>query len=79
MRNWATSKVEVACCGQAGEKLVRYAAIMNMRNRACGRTGLGAVMGSKNLKAIAVRGTQRPPVADPKGVKACGGRWALLS
>ncbi len=64
------NKVEVACCGPAGEKLVRYAAIMNMRNRACGRTGLGAVMGSKNLKAIAVRGTQRPPVADPKAVKS---------
>ena len=63
-------KVEVACCGPAGEKLVRFAAIMNMRNRACGRTGLGAVMGSKNLKAIAVRGSQRPPVADAKGVKA---------
>lgn len=62
-------KVEVACCGQAGERLVRYAAIMNMRNRACGRTGLGAVMGSKNLKAIAVRGAQRPKVADAKGVK----------
>jgi aldehyde:ferredoxin oxidoreductase len=63
------NKVEVACCGPAGEKLVRYAAIMNMRNRACGRTGLGAVMGSKNLKAVAVRGSQRPPVADAKGVK----------
>ena len=62
-------KVEVACCGQAGERLVRMAAIMNMRNRACGRTGLGAVMGSKNLKAIAVRGTQRPAVADSKAVK----------
>jgi aldehyde:ferredoxin oxidoreductase len=64
------NKVEVACCGPSGEKLVRYAAIMNMRNRACGRTGLGAVMGSKNVKAIAVRGSQRPPVANAKGVKA---------
>lgn len=63
------NRIEVACCGPAGEHLVRYAAIMNMRNRACGRTGLGAVMGSKNLKAIAVRGSQRPPVADAKGVK----------
>ena len=63
-------KVEVACCGPSGEKLVRFAAIMNMRNRACGRTGLGAVMGSKNLKAIAVRGSQRPPMADAKGVKS---------
>ena len=43
---------------------------MNMRNRACGRTGLGAVMGSKNLKAIAVRGARRPAVADAKAVKA---------
>lgn len=42
--------------GQAGEKLVRFAAVMNMRNRVAGRTGMGAVMGSKNLKAIAVRG-----------------------
>lgn len=63
------NKVEVACCGPSGERLVRYAAIMNMRNRACGRTGLGAVMGSKNLKAIAVRGTQRPSAADAAGVK----------
>lgn len=64
------NKVEVACCGQAGENLVRTAAIINMRNRAAGRTGLGAVMGSKNLKAVAVRGSQRPTLADPKGVKA---------
>ena len=42
---------------------------MNMRNRACGRTGMGAVMGSKNLKAIVVRGAQRPTVADGAGVK----------
>jgi aldehyde:ferredoxin oxidoreductase len=63
-------KIEVACCGPAGENLVRVAAIMNMRNRACGRTGLGAVMGSKNLKAVAVRGSLRPAFADPKGVKA---------
>jgi len=63
------NKVEVACCGPAGEKLVRVAAIINMRNRAAGRTGLGAVMGSKNLKAIAVRGSQRPTYADARGVK----------
>ena len=63
-------KVEVACVGPSGERLVRYAAIMNMRNRAAGRTGMGAVMGAKKLKAIAVRGSQRPAVADPAGVKA---------
>ena len=62
-------KAEVACCGPAGENLNRMAAIMNMRNRACGRTGMGAVMGSKNLKAIVVRGAQRPTVADGAGVK----------
>lgn len=62
-------KVEVACIGPSGEKLVRFAAIMNMRNRAAGRTGMGAVMGSKNLKAIAVRGRAKPEVADAAGVK----------
>lgn len=62
-------RVEVACIGPGGENLVRYAAIMNMRNRACGRTGMGAVMGSKNLKAVAVRGQARVEVADQKTVK----------
>ena len=53
------SKIEIAQCGPAGEKLVRLAAIINMGNRANGRTGLGAVMGSKNLKAVVVRGTSK--------------------
>jgi aldehyde:ferredoxin oxidoreductase len=57
-------KVEVAQCGPAGEKLVRFAGVINMSNRANGRTGMGAVMGSKNLKAVAVRGDQRPSIAD---------------
>jgi len=52
-------KVRVACIGPAGENLVLYAAIMNDHGRAAGRAGMGAVMGSKNLKAIAVRGKQR--------------------
>jgi aldehyde:ferredoxin oxidoreductase len=59
-------KVRVASIGPAGENLVLYAAIMNDQGRAAGRTGMGAVMGSKNLKAIAVRGTQRVPLADKK-------------
>jgi aldehyde:ferredoxin oxidoreductase len=50
-------KVEIAQIGPAGEKLVRFASIMNMVNRANGRTGVGAVMGSKNLKAVVVRGS----------------------
>jgi aldehyde:ferredoxin oxidoreductase len=55
----------VACIGPAGEKLSRIACIINER-RAMGRKGVGAVMGSKNLKAIAVRGTQEVPLYDRK-------------
>jgi aldehyde:ferredoxin oxidoreductase len=58
--------IRVASIGVAGEKLSRLACIMNDKTRACGRTGLGAVMGSKNLKAIAVRGTHDITVAKPE-------------
>lgn len=58
-------RIQVLQIGPAGENLVRYASIMNMSNRACGRTGMGAVMGSKNLRAIAVRG-HRGPSAPPQ-------------
>jgi aldehyde:ferredoxin oxidoreductase len=58
------SNARVACIGVAGEKLVRYACVSNDRGRQAGRAGLGAVWGSKNLKAIAVRGTQPVSVAD---------------
>jgi aldehyde:ferredoxin oxidoreductase len=61
--------IEVLQIGPAGEKLVRYACLINMCNRANGRTGMGAVMGSKNLKAVAVRGNNKPAVADPKAFK----------
>jgi aldehyde:ferredoxin oxidoreductase len=57
------AKAEVAQIGPAGENLVRFAAIMNMVNRANGRTGLGAVMGSKRLKAVVVRGSKPPKPA----------------
>jgi aldehyde:ferredoxin oxidoreductase len=60
----ADEKVRVASIGVAGENMVLYAAIMNDHGRAAGRTGMGAVMGSKKLKAIAVRGKQRVPLAD---------------
>jgi aldehyde:ferredoxin oxidoreductase len=50
--------IEIAQVGPAGERGVRYAAVINMSNRANGRTGMGAVMGSKNLKAVVVRGKQ---------------------
>ena len=55
--------IRVAAIGVAGEKLSRIACIMNDKTRAAGRTGLGAVMGSKNIKAIAVRGTRDVAVA----------------
>ncbi|TAH50003.1 MAG: aldehyde:ferredoxin oxidoreductase [Chloroflexota bacterium] len=64
-------EIEIAQCGIAGEKLVRFAAIINMATRANGRTGLGAVMGSKNLKAVVVRGTKGAKSiqwADPKAI-----------
>jgi len=57
--------IRVASIGPAGEKLVRLACIINEKTRAAGRTGMGAVMGSKNLKAIAVRGTRDITVAKP--------------
>jgi aldehyde:ferredoxin oxidoreductase len=64
-------RIQVAQVGPAGENLVRFAAIMNMANRAHGRTGLGAVMGSKRLKAIVVRGgKKRLNMADPEGLRA---------
>lgn len=57
--------IKVVSIGQAGENRVRFAAIMNDKHRAAGRSGVGAVMGSKNLKAIAVSGTTSVPVSDP--------------
>lgn len=62
-------RVEVLEIGPAGEKLSRMAAIMHRASRAAGRNGLGAVMGSKNLKAVAVRGTGRPDFADSGAMK----------
>src|SRR5207244_11699955 len=59
-------KAEIAQIGPAGENQVRFAAIMNMVNRANGRTGLGAVMGSKRLKAVVVRGTKSPKPDAPE-------------
>jgi aldehyde:ferredoxin oxidoreductase len=58
--------VRVASIGLAGEKQSKIASIINDKTRAAGRTGLGAVMGSKNLKAIAVRGTHDVSVAKPE-------------
>ncbi len=71
-------KIEVLQCGPAGEKGVRFAAIMSMSNRANGRTGMGAVMGSKNLKAVVVRGKNRPALADRKKLNELA-RWGAAN
>ena len=67
-------RARVAGIGPAGENLVRYACILNENKHANGRNGLGAVMGSKNLKAIAVRGKGGPEAKDPEAVNALA-RW----
>jgi aldehyde:ferredoxin oxidoreductase len=63
-------KARVLAIGPAGEKLSRMAAIINDHGRASGRGGLGAVMGSKNLKAIVARGHGKLKMADESGFKA---------
>jgi aldehyde:ferredoxin oxidoreductase len=66
----ANKDYRVVCIGPAGERLVRVAAVINDRGRAAARSGLGAVMGSKNLKAVACAGFQRPPIFDKEKVKS---------
>ncbi len=66
-RELGDPETKIVTIGVAGEKLVRYAAIIHRSGHAAGQGGFGAVMGSKNLKAIAVRGTKREiKVADPE-------------
>ena len=66
IRKETHKEARVACIGPAGENLVRYAAVINDASRAAARSGVGAVMGSKNLKAVAARGTKGVKVADPE-------------
>jgi aldehyde:ferredoxin oxidoreductase len=58
-------EIKAACIGVAGENLVRFANVVTGHKNAAGRTGMGAVLGSKNIKAIAVRGTMGIGLADP--------------
>ena len=69
-------RIEIAQIGISGEKLSNFAAIMNMSNRAWGRTGVGAVMGSKKLKAIVVRGSQKVIPGDKAAVAALSKKGA---
>ena len=62
----ADPEIKVVCIGPAGERLVRFACIITETGDAAGRTGMGAVMGSKNLKAIAVRASGDVQVAKPE-------------
>jgi aldehyde:ferredoxin oxidoreductase len=72
-------RIEIAQVGPAGEKLAPLASVINMANRAAGRTGMGAVMGSKNLKAIVARGkSKRLPVADAKGINTLARNGAAV-
>jgi aldehyde:ferredoxin oxidoreductase len=61
--------IRVSAIGEAGEQRTRFASIINDEFRAVGRTGMGAVMGAKNLKAVAVRGTKDVSVANLEGFK----------
>lgn len=63
-------RARVACIGPAGEHQVKLAAVMNDHGRAAARTGLGAVMGAKCLKAVAVRGNAQVPLAEPENFRA---------
>ncbi|HXG11222.1 MAG TPA: aldehyde ferredoxin oxidoreductase family protein [Gemmataceae bacterium] len=67
--------LRIAGIGPAGENLVRFACIINDKHRAAGRSGVGAVMGSKNLKAVAVRGTKGIAIAQPAAFMRAV--WAL--
>jgi len=62
-------QAKTALIGPAGERMARLACVINDLNHVAGRSGMGAVMGSKNLKGVAVRGRNPPEVADPDRVK----------
>ncbi len=69
LRNETHPKARVACIGPAGEKLVLISSIINDKDRAAARGGVGAVMGSKNLKAVVVKGTQKVALYNKKRFK----------
>ena len=69
IQDMAGKEAGVLVIGPAGENLVRFAVVENDYWRSAGRTGMGAVMGSKKIKGISFRGSQARPLADPEGVK----------
>ena len=70
------SRIRILQCGPAAENGVLYSALISNANRANGRSGMGTVMASKNVKAVAVRGSQRPTIADPETLNALA-KWGV--
>jgi len=71
----ADEKAQVACIAPSGERLSLISAIMHDEGRAAGRSGVGAVMGSKNLKAVVARGVKPPEIADPDRLRELTREW----
>ncbi len=78
IRQATSPEVQVACIGPAGERLSLISGIVNDGGRIAARCGLGAVMGAKRLKAVAVRGKERPPLADPEAFRAAVAAYRRL-
>ena len=72
MKELGGGKFSILQCGPAGEKLVRFACLVADLNDVAGRTGMGAVFGSKNLRAIVVRGDNKINFANPEGLRKLG-------
>jgi aldehyde:ferredoxin oxidoreductase len=68
-------ETSVACIGPSGEKLSLIACVINEQGRAAGRSGLGAVMGAKKLKALAVKGNMKVPIADEATANQLRRKW----
>ncbi|HWP29790.1 MAG TPA: aldehyde ferredoxin oxidoreductase family protein [Chloroflexota bacterium] len=77
-RELGDALVRVAQIGPAGENRVRFACVVNDLKDVAGRTGMGAVMGAKRLKAIAVRGRAKVPLADPAAIHSLA-RWVAAT
>ncbi len=69
-------RIQIVQCGPAAENGVLFGALIHRANRANGRTGMGTVMASKNLRAVAVRGTRPIPLADPEAVRRLA-KWGV--
>ena len=68
-RKFNNGKISILQCGPAGEKLVKFACLMSDLYDVAGRCGMGAVFGSKNLRAVVVKGSNKVSFADPEGIK----------